>query len=212
MLRELFIVGAGGFGRELYAWLRDMPECGRDWKFAGFLDDKLSALDGFKYDAGVVARVDTFEPRAGQLFACGIGNVQAKIAVCQPLIERGAQFLTIVHPTAILGENVALGEGVVLCPRVTLSCDIKLGPMTMLNYHVTVGHDARVGSWTTLCPHCDLTGGTQVGDRTFLGSGARLIPGTRVGDDALVGAGAVVMRTVKDGQRVFGNPARVFTS
>ena len=65
---------------------------------------------------------------------------------------------------------------------------------------------------STLCPHCDLTGGTQVGDRTFLGSGARLIPGTRVGDDALVGAGAVVMRTVKDGQRVFGNPARVFTS
>ena len=116
MLPELYIVGAGGFGRELYCWLMDMPEWGREWKFAGFLDDNLSALDGFNYDATVVGPVSGFEPADGQLFACGIGNVASRLAVCSPLVEQGAQFLTVVHPSSVVGANVVLGEGVAASP------------------------------------------------------------------------------------------------
>jgi acetyltransferase-like isoleucine patch superfamily enzyme len=35
------------------------------------------------------------------------------------------------------------------------------------------------------------------------------VPGKSIGDFSYVGAGAVVIRSVKDGQKVFGNPARV---
>ncbi|MFQ3270760.1 MAG: acetyltransferase-like isoleucine patch superfamily enzyme [Lentimonas sp.] len=35
-----------------------------------------------------------------------------------------------------------------------------------------------------------------------------MVPGKSVGDFAYVGAGSVVIRSVKDGQKVFGNPAR----
>ena len=212
MIPELYIVGAGGFGRELYTWLQDLSGWNRDWKFSGFLDDNLSALDGFEYEAQVVSPVSDFTPRAGQMFACGIGNVGAKQKVCGPLLERGANFITLVHPTAVVGANVALGAGVVLCPGAILTCDIELGDLTMINLNCSIGHDVTIGKWTTLSPQSNLNGGVHIGDGVFLGSSAVILPGHSVGDGALVGAGAVVMRDVKPGQHVFGNPARAFCS
>jgi len=210
MIPELYIVGAGGFGRELYCWLKDLAGWGRDWTFAGFLDDNLAALDEFKYDGQVVAPAHDYVPRAGQVFACGIGNVAIKEKVCGPLLARGANFLTVVHPRAVVGANVELGAGAVICPGVVLTCDIKVGEMAMLNLHSSIGHDVSIGKWTTLSPQSNLNGGVTVGASVFLGSGAVILPGHSVGDSALVGAGSVVMRDVKRGQSVFGNPARVF--
>ncbi len=43
-MKKLLIVGAGGFGRELYVWASQHPDCGRAWTLAGFLDDNADAL------------------------------------------------------------------------------------------------------------------------------------------------------------------------
>jgi sugar O-acyltransferase (sialic acid O-acetyltransferase NeuD family) len=209
-MKNLYIVGAGGFGREVYAWLLDLPGCDVEWSIQGFLDDNLSALDGFNYERGVVARISDFQPNRDDLFVCAIGARAHKRRICEELKERGASFFTVVHPTVIVGPNVTLGEGVVLCPRVSVTCDVEIGEMAMLNLHCTVGHDVRIGAWSTVSAQCDLTGFVQIGEGAFLGSGVRVIPGKRVGDDAVVGAGSVVIRNVRDGQKVFGNPAREF--
>lgn len=208
-MKDLYIVGAGGFGREVYGWLCAMGESD-DWQFCGFLDDNSEALTGLDYDKGVVAPIHDFEVNAAQLFVCGIGDVSTKIKLCKPLLEKGAQFLTVVHPTALVGKNVRLGKGVVLCPGVILTCDIEVGDLVMINCRSSVGHDVTIGDWSTISAHCDLTGHTQLGRGVFMGSGARIIPGKSVGDDAVVGAGSVVIRSVAKGQKVFGNPARVF--
>lgn len=209
-MRRLYILGAGGFGREVYSWLQALPENGSEWEIAGFLDDNLSALDGFEYRCQVVARISNFQPEPGDLFVCGIGVVAAKRAVCEQLLSRGAEFLSLVHPSAVVGANVSLGRGVVICPQVVLTCDIEIGEFAMINCLSSVGHDAKVGAWATISAHCDLTGFTIVGEGAFLGSGARVIPNKRVGAGVVVGAGSVVIRSVSDNAKVFGVPARQF--
>ena len=208
-MKDLYIVGAGGFGREVYTWLHAM-DASSDWRFSGFLDDNATALGGLNYDKGVVAPISDFAVEPSQVFVCGIGGVSAKIKLCQPLIDQGARFLTIVHPTAVIGRNVQLGQGVVLCPGAILTCDIKIGAMTMINCCSSVGHDATIGDWCTISAHCDLTGHTKLGRGVFMGSGAKVVPGKSIGDDALIGAGSVVIQSVAAGQQVFGNPARLF--
>ena len=210
MRKQLYIVGAGGFGREVYNWLLALPGASRDWDICGFLDNDPSALDGFEYAPGIVGSPEGWTPQPDEVFVCGIGRIDVKKAACSQLIERDAHFITLVHPTALVGRNVHLGRGVVICPRVTLTCDIEVGEMAMINCHSTVGHDAQIGAWTTISGNCDLTGGTTVGQGVFMGSGARLLPGKCVGDGATVGAGSVVIRSVSAGDRVFGNPARSF--
>ena len=208
-MKDLYIVGAGGFGREVYGWLGDMGDAS-DWRFCGFLDDNPEALQGLDYGQGVVAPISGFQVEPSQLFVCGIGDVSTKIMLCQPLMDRGAQFLTVVHPTVVIGRNVRLGQGVVLCPGVILTCDMEIGDMVMINCRSSAGHDVSIGDWCTISAHCDLTGYTKLGRGVFMGSGARIIPGKSVGADAVIGAGSVVIRSVAAGQKVFGNPARVF--
>jgi sugar O-acyltransferase (sialic acid O-acetyltransferase NeuD family) len=209
-MKHLYIVGAGGFGREVYNWLEDLEAAGQAWQLQGFLDDDVSALDGFDYPHSVVGSITDHEPKDDNLYVCGIGSQGVKRKVCEALKSRGANFMTVVHPSVKMGRNVQLGEGVVLCPRVTLTCDIKVGAMAMINCHTTIGHDARLGAWVTISANCDLTGYTEAGEGAYFGSGARVIPGKKVGAGAVVGAGSVVIRDVPEGVSVFGNPARIF--
>ncbi|TVP79605.1 MAG: acetyltransferase [Puniceicoccaceae bacterium] len=209
-MKRLIIVGAGGFGREVFNWASAHPDCGRLWEIAGFLDDNPAALDGCNYPVAVLGSVANHHPAADELFICAIGAPSIKWAVCQQLLDRSASFLTLVHPSVIMGANVQLGQGVVLCPGVILTCDIQIGDFAMINCLSSVGHDARIGDWATLSAHCDVTGGAEVGERALLGSGARILPGKKVGPGALVGAGSVVLGNVAAESKVFGNPARVF--
>lgn len=208
-MKNLYIVGAGGFGREVFGWLH-ATEGSSEWTFRGFLDDNPNALKDLDYDFGVVAPINDFVVKPSDLFVCGIGDVTTKMKLCKPLIDRGARFMSVIHPSVIVGSNVKLGDGVVLCPGVILTCDIEVGDMAMINCSSSAGHDVKIGDWSTISAHCDLTGYTQLGKGVFLGSGARIIPGKSVGDGGVVGAGSVVIRSVASGQKVFGNPARVF--
>jgi len=208
-MKNLYIVGAGGFGREVYGWLMDELTLLKGHTFIGFLDDNEDALSGFDLDHGVVGKITEFEFKEDDYFICGIGSVKCKKRLCQPMLDARAQFLTLVHPTALIGRSVTLGDGVVICPRVTLTCDIHIGAMTMINCHSSAGHDVSVGAWCTISAHCDLTGGTVLEDEVFVGSGVSIIPFKKIGSRATLGAGSVVIRDVPESVSVFGNPARI---
>lgn len=206
-MKRLYIVGAGGFGREMAAWCSHHPDNGAAWELCGFLDDNPAALDSFDYSPKTVLPLASHEPGPDECFVCGIGTPSVKRDACGRLASRGGRFLTLVHPSVILGKNVALGEGVVLCPGVIITCDVTLGNFVMANIGSTIGHDAVVEDWCTLSPHCDVTGGAHLHRGVFLGSHASILPRAVVGENAVVGAGAVVLRRVRPGATVFGVPA-----
>ena len=207
-MKKLLIVGAGGFGRELYAWAGQHPDCGRLWTLAGFLDDNPEALASFGRFAPVHP-IAGHQPTADHVYLAGLGMPPLKEKLVAPLVAAGAEFLTFVHPQALVGARVKLGRGVVVCPGAILSVDIDLGDFAMVNLNCTIGHDASLGPWTSLSAQCDITGHVRVADRVFLGSRASIIPGKSVGSRATVGAGAVVVRDVPPDVTVVGIPARV---
>lgn len=212
MSKRIVILGAGGFGREMYQWLLQHPDAGRAWTVAGFIDDQPDALAGFELGLPILSSIRDYVPAESDLLVCAIGAPKVKRRLCEDLRRRGARFLTFVHPSVILGAHVVLGEGVVLCPGVIITSHIRLGDLVMVNCASSVGHDVEIGAYSTISGHCDVTGHCTLGETVLVGSGASLIPGVKVGDDAVVGAGSVVLRAVKAGTTVFGNPAAVVPS
>ena len=59
-MKKIIIVGAGGFGRELLQWIKDInaqSKSGGVWEIVGFIDDDLHALDGVEVDYPIVGSI-----------------------------------------------------------------------------------------------------------------------------------------------------------
>jgi sugar O-acyltransferase (sialic acid O-acetyltransferase NeuD family) len=208
-MKNLLIIGAGGFGREVFSWASDVNKKQKTWNIKGFLDDNLSALDGFEYPKEVLSDIDTYEIDSEDEFICALGDPVTKQICIEKLLAKGAKFTNLIHPSAVVGYNVTLGVGVILCPMTIVNADAKLYNFVTLNNHSNIGHNTTVGDYTQINGYCDITGGVRIGSRVFFGSGVSVLPGIIIEDDAKIGVGSVVIRKVKANTTVFGNPAKV---
>ena len=113
---KIYIVGAGGFGRELLQWIRDINSVKPTWEIGGFLDNRLDALEGIECDYSVVGRNSDWIPREGEVFAMAIATPKDKELRVKELKEKGAYFPPIIHPTATVTPFSHYGEGLIMFP------------------------------------------------------------------------------------------------
>lgn len=208
MTYPVFIIGAGGWGREVLAQMQGDPACGTTWRIGGFLDNRSQILDGLGCDVPIVGSPETYEPQPHDHFVCAIGDPYARAAYARHLLEKGARFISILTG-AYLSPRVHIGQGSFLCHRVQLSPDVWLGDFTNIHASTMLGHDVRVGHYAQIGAMTFIGGGARIGDFANVHPHATILPSIRVGDGATVGAGAVVVKDVPDGATVFGNPARI---
>lgn len=207
-LPRLVIIGAGGFGREMWAWAEQSAQFEREWTLKGFIDDDVDALRTRPSPGKVLATIKDYQPESEDVFVCAIGVPEIKRRCAELIMARGGRFTRLFHRTAVLGHNVEMAEGVILCPYAVASANNRLGRGVALNLHASVDHDATVGDWTQINCHCDLTASVEVGSEVFFGSRVSVIPHVKIGDKAYIGAGSVVLRNVAAGVKVVGVPAR----
>lgn len=207
MAEKVVVVGAGGFGREL-AWLVSRLD---GYEVVGFVDDNESiqgsTVNGYPILGTIDWLVEQQEPYA---VGMGIGIPRIKAKVVERL--RGHDQLTFpafIAPTAQVGPEVAIGEGVVITDGCTVTCNIRLGDFVMLNLHVTVGHDCDLGDFVTVSPGGNLSGFTTVGRATDIGTNAVVIPGKTIGENSVIGAAACVTSDIPANATAVGIPAKV---
>lgn len=205
--KRVILVGGGAFGRELISWAEHGALEGGA-RITAFLDDSAEALAGFGYDLVHLGRIDDYVPQDGDLFVMAIGDPVHKRRIATMLKERGARFVRVIHPSAVLARTAQLGEGVVICPHALVSANAQVGDFVAINSLTGIGHDVVLGAYSTLSVHVDLTGWVKVGEGCFFGTGARVVPKVKIGAGARIGAGALILRTVADGATMFATPAR----
>lgn len=206
-VRRILIVGAGGFGREVLHWCRDAwPD--RAALFAGFLSENTDILSGHDCPLPVVSDPATFEPQAGDALVMAIGIPGVRRRVAEDLLARGAEFLTLVHPTAIVAPTATIGTGSVICPGAIVSDSARLGRFGLVNYHASLAHDAAAGDFAVLSPYAALAGSARIADDVFLGLHASVGPSVSIGPRSKVAANSCALADVPGDSLVLGIPGR----
>lgn len=208
-MKNLVIIAAGGCGREVLQWAKDINEKENRWIIKGFIDDDLKALDGKNCDVSVISTVDEYSIEADDEFVCCIGNSKIRKMVVDKLSAKGAVFTTLVHPNAIIADSCTLGKGVIVYPYALISDNAVIGNGCIINMYSSIAHDSVLGEYCTISAHCDVTGMCTLGDRVFMGSTSHMVPGSKIGDDVYICAGSTVMTRVRAGTKVLGNPAKI---
>ena len=209
MMKNLVIIAAGGCGREVLQWAKDINEKEHRWNIKGFLDDNPAALDGLICDVPLLSNVDDYAIDPEDEFVCCIGNSATRKRVVEKMKARGAVFVALIHPSAVIADSCTLGEGIIIYPFALISDNAVIGNSCIINMYSSVAHDSVLGEYCTISAHCDVTGMCKLGDRVFMGTSSHMVPGTIIGDDVYICAGSTVMTRVRSGMKVLGNPAKI---
>ena len=208
-MKNLILIGAGGCGREVLQWAKDINRVENRWNIKGFIDDSSDALEGKKCDIRVISGIDEYDISDDDEFICCIGTSSVREMIMNKLKARGAVFTTLIHPNAVIADTAEIGEGVVIYPFALISDNAVIGDGCIVNMHSTVAHDSVLDSFCTISAHCDITGACRLGKRVFMGTTSNMVPGTKVGDDVYICAGSTVMTKLRNNKKVMGNPAKL---
>ena len=206
-MKHLVIVGAGGFGREMFGTARESVGYGSEFDIKGFLDAKPTALDGFVGYPPIVGAPDSYVPAEDDVFITALGSIASRRRCVETLEKKGAKFISIIHRTATIGPNVVVGDGSFIAPHVSLTADIAVGRHVSVFHSSSVGHDTVLGEFSHVYAQCSVGGSVKVGDGAVIYPGSVVAPRRKIGDGAVVGAGSAVFVDVDPGITVLGNPA-----
>jgi UDP-3-O-[3-hydroxymyristoyl] glucosamine N-acyltransferase len=79
--------------------------------------------------------------------------------------------VTSIHPTAVIGANISLGDGVSIGPYVVIEDHVTIESGVVIYPHCYVGPSCYLGEGTVLFPRVTLYEGTDIGKRCRIHAG-----------------------------------------
>lgn len=208
-MKNLLIIGARGWGREVYGLAKWLSDTRHEFAVKGFLDEKSDALAGMAGYPPIISSVEDYVPGPDDVFFSALGQPFYRKKYADIIAARGGEFISLVDPRAIVGLNTRIGKGCFIGAYACVSCDIRIGDHTVVQGFATLGHDVRVGDYCQIGTSAFMGGYAVLEDMVTLFPGAHVNPHIAVGAGATVGACSVAIRRVKPGTTVYGNPARI---
>src|SRR5690554_2341086 len=209
MATPIYIIGAGGFGREVLWLIREINAVEERFEVLGFVDDNEELHGETLCGVPVVGGDEVLANATNVTVAMGIGIPSVKQKIIERLKSRPLQFPSLIAPDVKMSEYVEVGEGAVITSGCILTTQVSVGDFAMINLGCTIGHDVKIGKGATLSPGANVSGYVTIGDFADIGTNTTIIPGKSVGENAIIGAGAVVIRDIPARATAVGNPAKV---
>ena len=198
---KLIIVGASGHGKVVADIARQ-----NGYTDIAFLDDApdKTACAGYPV-LGAVKDAPT-HPDCDFIVAIGNDRIRQRVQVW--LAEEGLSVVTLIHPAAVVAEDVVLGAGTVVAAGTVINPATVIGKGCIINTGATVDHDNVLADFVHVSVGSHLAGTVTVGTCTMIGAGAVVINNVSICENCTVGAGAVVISNIDQSGTYIGVPAR----
>lgn len=203
----LAIYGSGGAGTELYETI-SVSSLINDWQEIVFIDDTkpqgiIHNIKSYPFCDFVSAyKVEETE------IVIAVGNPSSRELLYKKVKDAGYTFGKVISETALVSPSAIVDDGVVVLDRTIVSSGAHIGTNTFINGTAIVGHNVDVGANCLICSFSMIAGHARIGNNSFIGASSCVRDEIVLGSNVVVSMGAVVLKNVKDGMIVMGNPAR----
>ncbi|MBD7909415.1 acetyltransferase [Sporosarcina gallistercoris] len=206
-MKDIVIIGAGGFGREV-AWLiEDINKVTEEWNIIGFVDDDENIQDTEVNEYKVVGNIEWLKDQKLNVVNA-IGDPIIKKKIINRLTDSENTYPVLIHPSVIFSDQVIFGEGSIICAANIITTNIEIGKHVIINLDCTIGHDAILGNYTTVLPSVNVSGFVKTEECVSIGTGTAVIQGVKIGENTVIGAGSIVVKDLPPNCTAVGAPAK----
>jgi sugar O-acyltransferase (sialic acid O-acetyltransferase NeuD family) len=210
-MQKLIILGAGPHAQEMAEIVGQINRQAAGapvWNLLGFLvpETQLS-LVGQPMGSGLRV-LDTYaglgdDPDAS--FALEYNCAAPEIG--SHLLPR-ERVVSLVAPGAFVASTSKMGTGCVIYPGCFVGHNAVLGDRVFALAGAVINHDDVLEDGVTVCSNASLAGSVHVEADCYLGQACTIRQCLRIGQGSVIGMGAVVVKDVRAGSVMVGNPAR----
>lgn len=206
-MKNLVIIGAGGFAREIYDLAKICSESETLFKIKGFLSKEETGIESLGYPPIIATLVD-YVVEDEDVFICAIGDVNTRKRVVEIMLLKGGKFINLIHPNVVISPSVKIGTGVAIKAYCVLASDVIIEDFSILQSAVIMGHDVHIGKFCQINSFSFFAGCAKLEDLVFVGAHSKFIQNTIAEEQSVIGIGSLVLRKVKKRTTVFGSPAK----
>ncbi len=203
-MRDLFVVGAGGFGREAIWTVESVNAASPEpvWNILGYADDDPKWKKGGNFEGypiiGAVDEASKDHPGASVFVA--LGNNAKRAALYKRL--RGHDFPVLIDPSARVSPTKEFKHGTYIAAGAVVQVGSELGKFSLVGSNCVVCHDAVLGDFVNVGPGTVIASGVKVGDSVSFFANCATRPGISIGENVVVNCGACVRADVAAGTEV----------
>jgi len=201
--KKLLIIGASGHGKVV----ADIALKMKKWSHIAFLDDDESLKQSLGLDV-IGTSKDTDEYINDWDFFVAIGSNSTREKIQVNLNSKGATIPILIHPHAIIGEEVEIASGTVVMAGAIINSSTKIGEGCIINTAASVDHDNLIEDFVHISPGVRLAGTVKVGHGSWVGIGSVVSNNKEIAACTILGAGALVVKDIIESGVYVGVPVR----
>ncbi len=198
------LIGAGGFAKEVASSMKS--DYGRNIISVFFVEDHFYDKNKINDKYYSILPLSEFSPDKYRL-AVAIGNPQIRKRIVENL-PTNTEFITYISSKAIIGSDVQIGEGSIVCAGTIVTTNVIVGKHSHLNLHTSIGHDTVVANYFTSAPGARISGNCIIGECVYLGTNSSIKEGLEICDNVVVGLNAGVVKNIKEKGTYVGVPSK----
>jgi len=209
-IQKLVLVGGAGTSSDVITLIASINRHSLRYQVVGLLDDAIPK-GTLRFGMPVLGPIADWKLIEDVNFVDCLGS-PGSYRKREGLLARfgmlRAQFATLIHPSAMVADDVQLGQGSIIYPNVVALSNVRIGQHVTILSGTVLNHDVELGDWSILGSGVMLSGAVKVGRTCYLGTSCAIREGLTIGAGSLVGMGAAVTADVAQDTVVAGVPAK----
>jgi acetyltransferase-like isoleucine patch superfamily enzyme len=169
---NIYILGSGGFAKELYLLVK--RNLSGNCVFKGFIDldpihnkIKIGGTQEVVHDENKF--LEAVRPASNVHLYMGVGNPGLITSLSERFKEY--EFPNLFADNVVFDkQSISIGRGNVFTNGCILTVDIEIGSFNVFNLSCTVGHDTIIGDCNILNPGTNISGNVNIGSGNMFGT------------------------------------------